>query len=74
MKQTEAGAGVIDSGYKGIIYVVLQNPSDKAVTYNVGDKIAQLLFEKISLPVLVEVVDFDDTTGRGPFGFGSTGI
>ena len=74
MKQTEAGAGVIDSGYRRIIYVVLQNLSDKAVTFNVGDKIAQLLFENISLPVLVEVVDFGDTTGRDPFGFGSTSI
>ena len=74
MKQTETGAGVIDSGYRRIISLALQNPFDKAVTFNVGDKIAQLLFEKISLPILVEVVDFDDTTGRDPFGFGSTSI
>ena len=73
MKQIEAGAGAIHSGYRGIIYVVLHNISDKLVTFNVGDKTTQLLFEKVSLPVLVEVLDFDDITDKGSSGFGSTG-
>ena len=74
LKQLEAGTGVIDSGYRGVVYVVLHILSHKRFTVNVGDKIAQLLFEKISLPVLVEVLDFDDATERGTLGFVSTDI
>ena len=73
MKQIEVGAGVIDSGYRGVIWVVLHNHSDKDVNVNVGDRIDQIVFEKISLLVLIEVLDFTDQTERGSKGFGSTG-
>ena len=52
IKSIEVGAGVVDSGYQEIIYVVLHNLSREPVTFDVGDKIAQILFEKVSLPVL----------------------
>ena len=74
IQQIKAGPSVIDSDYRGIIYVVLHNLSEKPFVVNVGDKIVQLLFEKISLLVLVEVLEFDDITDRGHSGFGSTGI
>ena len=50
IKQIEARAGVMDSGYTRVIFVVLHNHSDKDYEMNVGDRIAQIIFEKISLP------------------------
>ena len=38
-----------------------------------GDRVAQLIIEKISLPTVVEVETLDDTI-RGENGFGSTGV
>ena len=52
MRQVEVGAGVVDSGYRDVVYIVLHNLSDKSVTFNVGDKIAQILFEKKYLCLL----------------------
>ena len=73
MKQIEVGVCVIDSRYRGVIYVVLHNLSDKSVTFNVGDKIAKILFEKISLPVITELLSFNYHTERATDGFGSSG-
>lgn len=66
-------AGVIDAGYRGEIKVVVHNLSD--VDYQVlkGQKIAQLLIQKIEQPTLVEVDELDETT-RADGGFGSTGL
>ena len=44
------GAGVIDSDYRGEIGVVLFNFSNEDFAVNMGDKIAQLIFEKIKKP------------------------
>lgn len=41
-------------------------------TVKVGDRVAQLILEKIETPEVVEVADLDDTE-RGAGGFGSTG-
>jgi dUTP pyrophosphatase len=38
-----------------------------------GDRVAQMILERISTPEVVEVDDLDDTT-RGAGGFGSTGV
>lgn len=66
--------GLIDSGYRGEIKVVLINlDPDEAITIARGDRIAQLVI----LPVpAVEVVEADELpeTDRGDGGFGSTGI
>ena len=40
---------------------------------NIGDRIAQLVLEKIMNPEVVEVAELD-ATSRGECGFGSTGI
>lgn len=64
--------GTIDAGYTGTIQVVVFNHSDKAYTFNKGDKVTQLVIYPIvtPTPVRVEIVD---KTERGDNGFGSTG-
>lgn len=68
----EAGAGWIDSDYRGTVKVEMKNFSSKAYKVNQGDRIAQL----VVLPVAdVEVIVVGEVggTGRGGGGFGSTG-
>jgi dUTP pyrophosphatase len=68
----EAGAGWIDSDYRGTVKVELKNFSSKAYKINLGDRIAQL----VVLPVVdveVRVVADVGGTRRGDGGFGSTG-
>ena len=43
------------------------------LTVNVGDRVAQLILERIYTPDVVEVSELDDTD-RGAGGFGSTGV
>jgi dUTP pyrophosphatase len=66
-------AGVIDSGYRGDVGVILYN-SRVTSHYQVkkGDRIAQILFQKVKSFDLVEVDNLDDSA-RGRGGFGSTG-
>ena len=73
-KGINTGAGVIDSSYRGSIGVILFNHGDDNFDVKVGDRIAQLIFEKIYTPVLEEVtVEKLTNTVRGAGGFGSTG-
>lgn len=70
----DTGAGVIDSDYRGPVGVVLFNHSDKEYVVKRGDRIAQLILEKIATPDVTEVTDGDlPETVRGSGGFGSTG-
>jgi deoxyuridine 5'-triphosphate nucleotidohydrolase len=69
----DVGAGVIDEDYRGPVIVLLFNFSSDAFQVNKGDRIAQLLLEKIATPVVVEVGELDQTE-RGDGGFGSTGM
>ncbi len=66
-------AGVVDSGYRGEIKVLLQN-TDPDLVHKIhkGDRIAQILIQPIVAPELVEVDDLGETD-RGAGGFGSTG-
>jgi dUTP pyrophosphatase len=66
------GPGLIDSGYRGEISVILVNHGSDLVTFNPGDRIAQLML--VPVPE-VEWVESDtlDETERGDGGFGSTG-
>ncbi|KII95890.1 hypothetical protein PLICRDRAFT_98880 [Plicaturopsis crispa FD-325 SS-3] len=68
----DTGAGVIDADYRGIVFVLLFNLSDKDFQVEEGDRIAQLILEKIHTPDVLEVDDLDETL-RGAGGFGSTG-
>ncbi|AXA52089.1 dUTP pyrophosphatase [Malassezia restricta] len=68
----DVGAGVVDSDYRGLLGVVLFNFGSDDFQFRAGDRIAQLVIEKISTPDVEEVDSLDDTT-RGSGGFGSTG-
>ena len=39
-------AGVVDSGYRGVVGVVLQNLSDEDFPFKKGDRVAQLILEQ----------------------------
>jgi dUTP pyrophosphatase len=62
--------GVIDSGYRGEIKVLLKNISEDPYKISRGDRIAQLVLIPVLLP---EFVDIWNDTERGTGGFGSTG-
>ena len=72
-KFIDVGAGVIDEDYRGEIGVVLFNFGNDDFEVNMGDKVAQLIFEKIKTPKVVETDSLEET-GRGDRGYGSTGI
>ena len=68
----DVGAGVIDADYRGEVGVILFNFSNDSFVVNMGDRIAQLVIEKIKTPQVKELVSLDGTD-RGTKGFGSTG-
>lgn len=65
--------GVIDADYQGEIKVSLWNRSNHPQIIQRGDRIAQLVIQKITQVDLQLVEDFP-TTDRGKGGFGSTGL
>lgn len=68
--------GVVDSGYRGEIIVLIHNTADPAsegtVIYYAGDKVAQLVLVPV-FPGTVEEVTSLCETSRGAQGFGSSG-
>lgn len=64
--------GVIDSDYRGVISLLLENISDEPVDISVGDRLAQMIVMPVKQTLLREVTSLDDTK-RGDGGFGSTG-
>jgi dUTP pyrophosphatase len=69
----DVGAGVIDEDYRGNVGVILFNHSDADFAVKAGDRIAQLVLERIAVAE-VEVCEALDDTARGAGGFGSTGV
>uniref|UniRef100_T1H5Z6 Deoxyuridine 5'-triphosphate nucleotidohydrolase n=1 Tax=Megaselia scalaris TaxID=36166 RepID=T1H5Z6_MEGSC len=69
----DVGAGVVDEDYRGNLGVVLFNHSDTDFEVKKGDRIAQLICERIFYPELVEEKSLEETE-RGEAGFGSTGL
>ena len=69
----DVGAGIVDSDYRGKIKVVLFNHSAEDFKVQAGDRVAQLILERIETPQVKKVATLDDTD-RGAGGFGSTGI
>jgi dUTP pyrophosphatase len=71
-KGIDCGAGVIDSHYRGEIKVLLFNHSDTEFQIDPGDRIAQILIQKVER---VEFYPADqlNKTIRNDAGFGSTG-
>lgn len=66
-------AGVLDSGYRGELKIVLVNLSSQPFKIEKGMKIAQMLMQKVESAVLKEVRELS-ATERGDGGFGSSGL
>lgn len=64
--------GVIDEGYRGEIKVGLMNLGSKRLTLEVGQKIAQMLVQKVQRVAIHSVASLT-ATKRGAKGFGSSG-
>ncbi|KAI1660176.1 dUTPase-like protein [Daldinia decipiens] len=68
----DTGAGVIDADYRGQVKVLLFNHSDADFAVAEGDRVAQLVVERIYTPEVLEVQELEESV-RGAGGFGSTG-
>ena len=66
-------AGVIDSGFRGEVTVNLVNLSHNIYNIAPGQKVAQMLIQKVEFPEIVEA-EVDNQTDRGEGRFGSTGL
>jgi len=69
----DVGAGVIDEDYRGNVGVILFNHGEADFAVRAGDRIAQLVLERIAVADVLVVEALDDTA-RGAGGFGSTGV
>ena len=63
LRHLHVGAGVIDPDYTGEIKVLLTNTAPCAHSIVRGDPIAQLILEKVSLPILKRVKELPPTAG-----------
>jgi dUTP pyrophosphatase len=68
----DTGAGVIDADYRGQVKILLFNHSEVDYKVAKGDRVAQLVLERICTPEVVEVENLEESV-RGAGGFGSTG-
>lgn len=68
----DTGAGVIDADYRGQVKVLLFNHGENDFDVKEGDRIAQLVLERIYTPEVLEVQELEESV-RGAGGFGSTG-
>ncbi len=64
--------GVFDAGYRGEINTCLYNTGDEPVAIEKGQKMAQMLIQKVEHVTFEEVAELDETP-RGDGRFGSTG-
>lgn len=74
LKGINVGAGVVDRDYTGRVKVLLFNHSKNDVEIGKGDRVAQLIVEKIADDVAVMEVGELVNSQRGAGGFGSTGV
>ena len=72
IKNIKTMGGVFDADYRGEYIIGLINLGTEPQTFAVGDKIAQLLIQKVEHPEIIEVKELDETA-RGEGRFGSTG-
>ena len=65
--------GTVDAGYRGELQCIMINHDPKEpITFHKGDRIAQLVIQKVERAEFVEVKELPGS-GRGIGGFGSTG-
>lgn len=72
LKGIKTIGGVIDAGYRGEYKIMVHNLSSVPHTFSHGDKVAQILIQKVEFPELEVVEELSDSK-RGTGGFGSTG-
>lgn len=66
--------GVIDSGYRGEIFITLHNTDNaNPININRGDRIAQMLITEVPSTTLTKIKQVNPDTSRGTNGHGSTG-
>jgi len=67
--------GTIDQDYRGEIGVILINTGNVNVMFNEGEKIAQLVINKVFVGEKITIVDkFSNQTNRGEKGYGSSDL
>jgi len=64
--------GTVDAGYRGEIMVTLLNTSSEPFQVLVGDRIAQILFQRVERARFIQVTTLPESS-RGDAGFGSSG-
>lgn len=65
--------GTVDAGFRGELQCIMINHDPKeSISFNKGDRIAQLVIQKVERAEFVEVTELPGS-GRGTGGFGSTG-
>jgi dUTP pyrophosphatase len=65
--------GTVDAGYRGELQLILINhDANQAVTFKKGDRVAQLVIQKVEHAEFIEVDNLPGSD-RGTGGFGSTG-
>jgi dUTP pyrophosphatase len=65
--------GLIDSSYRGEVKLLLVNSSDEDVTFNEGDRVAQMTVDHVPPTVFTLVEELPDNV-QNHTGFGSTGL
>jgi dUTP pyrophosphatase len=66
--------GTVDAAYRGELQIILINHDpNEAVSFKRGDRIAQLVIQKVERAEFIEVSQLPGS-GRGSGGFGSTGV
>lgn len=66
--------GTVDSLYRGVVGIILYNAGNETLNIKKGDKIAQMVIQKIPAVELQFVDSVSKETERGADGFGSTGV
>jgi dUTP pyrophosphatase len=66
--------GTIDAGYRNEVGVILINHGTEPFQFKAGDRIAQLVIQKLPDIEVVEVEELSNPSERGQAGFGSTGL
>lgn len=64
--------GTIDWDYRGEIKVIMINLGNEDFRINRAERVAQMVFNKVEIPI-IEEVEYIESTDRGSGGFGSTG-
>jgi len=72
MNGIDIGAGVIDADFRGEVGIVLFNLGSEPFEVKKGERVAQLICERIVIPTIKEITKLPETE-RGKKGFGSTG-